>query len=259
MNSCLYEGSVLHARHAPVPHRFRFPLALLYLDLDEVDRVFGGRWLWSATRPAWLRFRREDHLGDPALPLAGAVRDCVEAKLGFRPAGPVRLLTSPRHLGFRMNPVSFFYCFDAEGRSLEALVAEVTNTPWDERHLYVLRLRDAARDGKALRAGCAKEFHVSPFLDMPLAYDWRIAPPGDELSLGLGVRAEDGRAVFDATLALERRELTSVNRARFFWRYPALTLQVFAGIYWQALRLFLAGVPVHPHPASNPQPSEARS
>ena len=134
MHSALYEGWVRHRRHRPVAHEFRFPLCMVYLDLDELPELFRDSWLWSAERPALAWFRRADHLGPPDAPLAQCVRDRVAAITGRRPAGPVRLLTHLRYAGFAMNPVSFYYCFDAGGERLEAVLAEVTNTPWRERH-----------------------------------------------------------------------------------------------------------------------------
>jgi DUF1365 family protein len=130
MESCLYAGWVRHRRLAPRPHAFRYRLCMLWLDLDEIERVFAGRWLWSARRPNLAWWRRADHLGDAATSLAGAVRDEVARQSGGRPRGPVRLLTHPRYFGFGFNPISLFYCYAEDGVTLEAVLAEVTNTPW---------------------------------------------------------------------------------------------------------------------------------
>ena len=158
--SCLYVGSVRHRRHTPRAHAFRYPLFLAYLDLAELDTVFRGRWLWSARRFALAWFRRRDHLGSPAMPLDQAVRDLVERHSGRRPQGPIRLLTHLRYFGYCFNPVSFYYCFDAQGEQVETVVAEVNNTPWGERHCYVL-------DGEPrLRYRTSKAMHVSPFMPM---------------------------------------------------------------------------------------------
>ncbi len=138
MNSAIYEGRVRHRRFHPIERSFAYRVFLMYLDLDELETVFQGRWLWSAKRiaPAW--FRRADHAGDPKQPLAEAARDMVEAKTGKRPTGPIRLLTHLRYFGYCMNPVSLYYCFAPGGEQLEAIIAEINNTPWGERHCYVL-------------------------------------------------------------------------------------------------------------------------
>jgi len=144
LQSCLYEGTVAHRRRAPAGHEFRWPVFYAYLDLDELDRVFAGRWLWSARRPAVAWLDRRLHLGDPAVPLDEAVRRVVQETLGRRPAGPIRLLTHLTYFGVGFNPVSFYYCFREDGTTLDALVAEVNNTPWNEQHPYVLDARHVA-------------------------------------------------------------------------------------------------------------------
>ncbi len=187
MHSCLYEGRVRHRRSRPVEHAFGFPLLMLYLDLSELPGLFRGRWLWSAERPAFAWYRRRDHLGDPAVPLERCVRDLVEAKTGLRPMGPIRLLTHLRYGGYLMNPVSFFYCFDAGAQRLVAVVAEVNNTPWGERHCYVLPVQSADPfDPPELACvRTRKEFHVSPFMRMEQFYSWRFREPADRLELSV--------------------------------------------------------------------------
>jgi hypothetical protein len=224
-------------------------MAQLYLDLDELDTVFAGRWLWSTRRRAPAEFRRADYLGPPDVPLAEAVRRRVEQETGERPAGPVRLLTHLRYGGHVFNPVSFYYCFHADGRRLHSIVAEITNTPWRERHAYVLPVASAAGQGNALRWDFDKRFHVSPFMAMARRYDWRFTVPGDELRVHMRVHDGGGRE-FDATLALARRPIDTASLARVLWRFPLMTVQVVAAIHWQALRLWLRRVPVHPHPAA---------
>jgi hypothetical protein len=245
MESCLYEGRVRHRRLGPVPHAFAFPLCLVYLDLAELDAVFRGRWLWSTTRPALARFRREDHLGDPRVPLDRAVRELVAERTGQRLDGSVRLLTQLRTAGYLFNPVSFYYCHDAAG-ALAALVADVSNTPWRERHAYVLPL---APGTSRLELRVPKRFHVSPFLPMSLEHVFHVRPPGAQLRLRIEDRAPDGSRVFDSVLALQRRELTARSLARALVRFPLQPLQVSAAIYWQAFRLHRKGAPFHPHPA----------
>lgn len=227
---------------------------MAWLDLDELDTAFAGRWLWSTKRRAWSRFRREDHLGDPDEELAESVRNLVAQRLGRRPAGPVCLLTNPRVAGFRMNPVSFFYCYAADGETLEALVAEVTNTPWDERHCYVLDLTPpSSSDSDGGRPEHAKTFHVSPFMPMDQRYAWRVGRPGERLSLSIESRDEAGTPVFDAGISMQRVEITGTSLASVLVRMPLMTLSVAFGIYWQALRLKLRGARFYSHPGS-PEP-----
>lgn len=248
--SAVYEGWVRHRRFAPHPHAFRYRLCMLYLDLSELDRVFAGRRLWSAGRRNVAEFRRSDYLGDPAVPLATAVRERVRAQTGSAPAGPIRLLTHLRYFGHCFNPVSFYYCYAADGSTLDCIVAEITNTPWRERHAYVLPVAAAERRHRALAWAFRKAFHVSPFLPLERDYAWRFTPPGDSLHVHMDVLRE-GRREVDATMTLERRAADAPGLARVLWRYPAMTLKVVAAIHWQALRLWLRRNPVHDHPKSH--------
>jgi hypothetical protein len=247
VNSALYFGSIGHRRHAPVTNAFRYRAFLVYLDLGELPEVFRGRWLWSASRPAPAWFRRADHLGDPGRPLDEEVRDLVLARSGFRPAGPVRLLTHLRYWGYCMNPVSFYYCHSPDGGRVEAIVAEVHNTPWGERHCYVLDCRGRPEHEGGWTFHLSKEFHVSPFMPMDVDYVWRLTAPGRTLAVHMENRVA-GRTVFEATMLLQHRPITSRNLAAALVRHPFMTGKVIAAIYWQALRLWAKRCPYHPHP-----------
>jgi len=242
----------------PVEHAFSYRMFMMFLDLSELPQVFSGRWFWSDRAPALARFRREDHFGHPAVPLDESVRDLVEQETGARPQGPVRLLTHLRYFGFVFNPVSFYYCFDQDDTNVETIVAEVNNTPWGERHCYVLPQSSNTGKGGMHRHAPEKVMHVSPFMEMDIDYDWRFNPPGESLS----VHMENWRAgnkVFDVTLVLQRKEATAGALARVLVTFPLMTMKVVAGIYWQALRLWLKGAPVHDHPSKDAPPlKEAR-
>ncbi|HEV7770194.1 MAG TPA: DUF1365 domain-containing protein [Solirubrobacterales bacterium] len=257
--SAVYEGWVRHRRFEPVEHEFRYRLFLLYLDLGELPGLLDRYPLFSARRPAPARFRREDFMGDPARPLAECARDAVEAETGSRPAGPVRLLAGLRYFGHSFNPVSFYYCFDAGGERVEAVVADVHNLPWGERHAYVLARGD--REGPVLADELDKALHVSPLLGMGQTYAFRAGEPGPRLAVHIESRpTAGGRAgrdrpangrpakSFDATLSLRRRELSGRRLAGMLARYPAMSLQTVAKIYAQSLRLKLKGARYFPHP-----------
>jgi hypothetical protein len=271
--SAVYEGWVRHRRFDPVEHSFRYRFFLTYLDLAELPDVLDPYPLYSARRRAPARFRRADYLGDPARPLDACVRDTVAAAGASRPTGPIRLLTGLRYLGHSFNPVSFSYCFDPSGRRVEAVVAEVENIPWRERHAYVLDRGD--REGTVLADELEKKHHVSPLMGMDQTYAFRAGTPGERLQIQIESRPRedvapsredsaqaggaDARAAgaapsaaapktFDATLSLRRRELSRPLMLGLLARYPAMSLQVVAKIYAQAARLKLKGARYYPHP-----------
>jgi DUF1365 family protein len=262
--SAVYEGWVRHRRFEPVEHEFRYRLFLMYLDLGELPRLLDPFPLFSARRRAPARFRRADFMGDPKRPLAECARDAVEAETSARPVGPVRLLTGLRYFGHSFNPVSFYYCFDPVGERVEAVVADVENIPWGERHAYVLGRGGTA--GPVLTDELDKALHVSPLMGMDQTYSFRAGEPGPTLSVHIesrpqAERARDGRIAaasgrsasrrpktFDATLSLRRRELSRSRLAGLLARYPAISLQTVAKIYAQSLRLKLKGARYFPHP-----------
>lgn len=245
MRSALYLGHVAHRRLGEVPHAFRYRHFLLALELTELAHVFDGRWFWSHERANLLSLRRADYLGALARgELAAAVRARVADELGREPRGAIFLLAQPRFAGFVFNPVSFYYC-EAEPGRLEAIVAEITNTPWNERHSYVLDAREP-RAGR-VEARFAKRFHVSPFQPMQQEYEWSFSGLAQRLEVRMR-SLEQGRPVFEAELELERRALDGRGLARALVLCPGLSLRSLAAIYWQALRLRLAGAPFHAHP-----------
>jgi len=217
---------------------------LIYLDLAEVDQVFRGRRLWSTGRWSLARYARSDHLGDAQQPLDECIRDLVFERRGHRPLGPIRLLTQLRYFGYVFNPVSFYYCYELDG-TLSTMVAEVNNTPWGERHSYVLDRADFALSGD--RTPQDKSFHVSPFMPMDVQYRWQVTPPADSLHVHID-NFRQGDAFFDVTLHMQRRPITTASMSWMLMRHAFMPQRVTAGIYWQALRLWLKRVPFFPHP-----------
>jgi uncharacterized protein len=255
MHSSIYSGWIRHRRYSPVPHEFRYRLFMMYLDLDELPSLFDTFWCWSTQRSALARFNRADYHGNASQPLAAAVRETVRQATGRAADGPIRLLTHLRYFGHIFNPVTFYYCFDEHDTRVETIVAEITNTPWKERHAYVLPVSAANRTERVMHFDFDKTFHVSPFMPMDVRYDWRFSTPSDRLLVHMK-NINDGQRAFDATLTLAREEISHASLAKALIQFPVMTVKVTSAIYAQALRLWLKRIPVFTH---SPKPSPARS
>lgn len=246
-------GSVRHRRDAgtaEVAHRLEQPLAMVWIDPDAPSALFDRHPLWSARRVSPIRFRRSDHgeRGD-ARPLGEAARDDLASVLGRRPSGPVRLLTQPRIWGWSFNPISVSVVWEDPAADPVGIVAEVTNTPWHERHRYCARLE---REGDRLVTTFDKRLHVSPFL--PLEGHYRLAISGGATRVDLEVgfvptaAADTGRPALTAALAVEREVPTRRRMSRMLVSPWLPTHRVTLAIRRHAYRLWRKGARVHPHP-----------
>lgn len=249
MHSCLYEGAVAHHRRDPVTHRFRYGLVLAYLDLDELSELVGPGRVLSGSKWSAACFRREDRLFDPTQTLEAEVRQTISEAINEEPTGPIRVLTQLRWFGYYFSPLNLYYVFDAASEQVEHVLAEVNNTPWNERHAYVLTGADRKNSSNEMRFGHAKAFHVSPFMSLDGEYRWRLSEPGDDLRVSLARRAPGERS-FDANLVLRRTPLTRASLRRAAFRYPLMTAQVISAIYYQAFKLWWKACPYYPHPTA---------
>lgn len=244
MNAKLYSGTLRHARYLPKRHAFTYKVFMPFVELETLPELTSRLPLWSAKRWAPARFLRRDFLGAEDIPLADAVRHRIREETGHEQTGPIYLLANWRYFGYQNNPIAVYYCYDAPGGRLEYVVAEVTNTPWGESHSYVL---PAPHDDGPLATEFNKALHVSPFNPMNLIYRWYSNAPGDDLQIQIAL-FEEGQRIFDAVLSLTAEPLDARSAPRAVLAYPLMTVKVVAGIYWEALRLFLKGVSLHPHP-----------
>jgi DUF1365 family protein len=246
VKSCLYEGVLRHRRLLPRPHEFKYRVYMPYICLSELPDLFADKRFWSSTGPALAQFRRSDFLGDPALALEDEVRRRIYEQSGEKHTGPVYLLANLRYFGHIMNPIACYYCFSEDESKLEYLVAEVNNTPWDERHSYVL---PGPQAGAWLKTRFGKAFHVSPFNPMDMDYNWRSNTPERRLVLHME-NIRGSQKIFDATLSMQARVWSAANLNKLLIRHPLMTAKIGLAIYWQALLLYLKGTPVYQHPGN---------
>lgn len=242
LHSAIFEGTVRHRRLSPTLHEFNYKVFMMYLDLAELDHVFGGNRFWSARRFNLAWFRRSDYLSPNEPSLDTAVRRCVAQATGENLTGPIRLLTNLRYFGYLINPISCYYCFDND-ENLRYIVAEVTSTPWHERIPYVIPCHPGQNHQSHT---FAKQMHVSPFMPMNMTYHWQSRTPGASISIHLQ-NWKDGAEAFNATVGLRRVEITAGSLNGLLLRHPFMTAKVGLAIYWQAMKLFWKRVPIFGH------------
>ena len=240
--AAIYDGTVRHRRRVETDREFTPKLFLAYLDVDALPGLLDRVPLWSARQLAPIRFRRRDFFDGGTEPLGDAVRDLVEARLGRRPPGSIFLLAHLRTFGWLFNPLAVYYCWSERGDELDAVVLEVSNTPWGERCWYVFDARE-----NVTSACTAKAMHVSPFLPMDVSYRVTWTVPGAALSLRIEVE-RGGNRIFDAHLALRRAPLDRRNAIGFPARHPVAPLRGSIAIYREAIRLFVKRLPLYRHP-----------
>lgn len=238
LKSAIYEGQVHHARHTPVGHSFKYNVFMMYLDLDEVDDVLTLSPLWGRSLFSLARFKASDFHVRGSANISQSIKRLVKEKLGFTPEGSVRMLANLRYFGYIMNPLVVYYCFDKQDR-LVAMVAEVNNTPWNEKHPYVLDCNANADYNSHI---FDKTFTVSPFNPIDMTYHWASNVPCDTVTLSIK-NTQGSETVFQASLALNRTAVTRRSLNRYLIAYPFFTVKVIGAIYWQALKLYMKGVP----------------
>ena len=217
---------------------------MTYFDISKVESLLPDSFLFKVNKPGLVSYYRSDYHGDTKLTLDESVRKTVKEQTGRNLEGPIRLLTHLRYFGYCFNPVSFYYCFDKSDKKLEMIMAEVTNTPWNERHCYFI----TAKKNKSFRQGLKKQFHVSPFWDMEHDYDWYFSDVSDTISVNM-INYKDEKKVFDATLSLSvSKKLTNLNLFLSVLRFPFSTLMVYLRIHYQAFKLWVKGATFYDHP-----------
>lgn len=255
MTSQWLEGSIRHRRKRPISHEFEYDTGMLALDVDDWDRITRLSPLFSRERLNWLSLRRADYFRPEIDCLSDAVRTYVRDASGWFPDGAVELITHPRYFGYVFNPVSFYFCYEAgddpsQGAVPRVILAQITNTPWHERHVYCLETggdSTGSAGWRTERFGFQKRFHVSPFNGMAQDYRWTFSFRGPELRIHMNVLQGESKH-FDATLVVRRVPLTRKTLHQSLRRFPIEAIKVAAGIYWNALRLKLKGAEFHTHP-----------
>lgn len=247
MESAIYQGVVRHRRFSPTQHEFEYPLFMFLLKADELPSVLTRFWQLGNSALRLARFRRADYIGHESDSVDASVKRKIAELRGIPEQdvhGEVFMLVHLRYFGFYFSPLNVYYLRD-QGE-FRYMLAEVSNTPWNERHYYLQELEDITAQ--------EKQFHVSPFNPMSQQYRWKILPPdADHGNCSIHLQCHDledpdQAKVFDATMQLKRLQLNQVHLRNVLLKTPMQTLSVVVGIYWQALKLFIKGTPLYKHP-----------
>lgn len=244
-NSCLYECTVMHHRLEPVKNKFHYKLFMFCLDLDEINAVVKSNLFISRNRFNLFNFRDRDHLQLPGVDHTASVKAHVleylkDNKCDVNSISRIMLVTNLCTLGYQFNPVSFYFCFDRADKPV-CSVAEVGNT-YGEMKLYFLGNETFQENNFSSRT--AKNFYVSPFIDMDADFQFRLAVPSERLSIHINDHKK-GRKLFLSTLTGTRKPLTSLSALRYAIRFPFITLQIIFLIHWQAMKLWMCKINYH--------------
>ena len=240
----IHEGVVRHRRYGRKPHQFQMRLRMPCINVDRIEDVCNLSSFWSANQENLATWHQRDFGFQEHQSIGAEARERIDRVLGITDIADVYLLAHPRYFGHQFNPVSFYFAHSAEG-NLQAIVTEITNIPWGERHAYV---HDCSNGRRAFDFD--KKFHISPFLEMNQRHHWRFHCTPRSFAVHMENQIE-GERKFDATFVTTRTPLTAQGLSRCLWGTPLATVRVVAGIYWQAMQVWRKGNPYIKHPGTH--------
>lgn len=241
----IYAGKLRHRRYHERNHEFNYALSMFLFDVAAINETFSPISNIGIEKFNWYTFRRSDYLDNASLPLDLAARKLIKDKLGFDVQGKILLLTQLACLGYCFNPISVYFAYDKSHIDIEAIIIEVTNTPWSEKHTYVLDMRKSKLKNGIYTCKFKKELHVSPFMSMEYEYVFNFKLSDQAIIVHMESFKNNDRH-FDATLSLQA--IPNQPKKRMSIRYSLMTYKIASAIYWQALKLLVKGVTFHSYP-----------
>ena len=242
--SNIYLGNIVHRRFSPKKHSFDYSLYMLALDVSEVEDAKAGLGLFGFSWYHPLRFSAKDYLKGEPNGLMQRITNKVLELSGHNDIQRVVMLVQVRCFGIYFSPANFYFCYDQNNQCTQML-AEVSNTPWNERHYYLI---DLLNSGEKVSK---KDFQVSPFMDLDMSYFWQVKAPSDNNS-NIMIRIENKKLnsangkidkLFDANLMMKKQSFNQKSLLQVWCQLPVMTLKIVLGIYWQALKIFIKRIP----------------
>lgn len=242
--SSIYLGNINHRRLSPKKHSFNYTLYMLALDASEVEKQQSPSWLFGFSKFHPLRFFEKDYIKSEPGSLNQRIRNKVTELGGDTDISRVLMLVQVRCFGIYFSPANFYFCYD-QSDNCTYMLAEVSNTPWNERHFYLVNLQN--KDEMINE----KYFQVSPFMDLNMSYFWQVKPPSsdyEKLAINIQSKRENLQSgkmdkLFDVSLLMHKKEFTHKSLLGVWCQLPVMTIKVVFSIYWQALKLFIKGIP----------------
>jgi DUF1365 family protein len=242
INSTVYQGTVRHRRFTIKPHEFSYSLFMFCFNTADFDTEFKKIPQVSIEKFNWFSYRRKNYLQN-SMTLDQAARALINEKQGVYPTGKIYLLTHLSCFGYCFNPISLYFVFKPDSDELDFIIVEVTNTPWGEKHAYVVG-NPAKIHSDIYKFTFTKKLYVSPFLEMDYEYHFKVKINQDSIIVHIE-NYQEKELHFDATLSLSPAPLPPIKT---FLRFPLITYKISAAIYLQAIKLWLKGIPIHSHP-----------
>lgn len=243
-NSSIYMGRIFHRRYSPKKHSFDYSLYMLALDLEDIESATHGQGIFGFSFFHPLRFKEKDYVKGDLIPLNQRIKQKVQSLNGHDDITKIIMLVQVRCFGIYFSPANFYFCYN-DNNECTQMLAEVSNTPWNERHYYLVDLTEKSKDKIT-----DKTFQVSPFMDLDMSYFWHINPPSDNDKLSVKIEnkktTNDGQTmskIFDASLVMKKKAFTTKTLMSVWCQLPLMTVKIVSGIYWQALRLFVKRIP----------------
>jgi len=246
MKSAIYRGSVFHSRKKPFDHEFKYSLYMAYVNLKEINNILPNSFLWGINKKALISFNRRDYLERPEKKLIDAAKNLVFERIGKKIKGPIYLLAHLRTYGHCFNPVSFYYCYDKSEKNIDAIIAEVTNTPWKQRYCYVLDCQNSEKKN-SFKNIKDKKLHVSPFFPMDHEYHFSISKPEKTITIKID-NLNQGVKVHEALLSLNKEDFSKKSLIKALINFPFMTVKVVTAIHWQAIKLWFKGAKLYNNP-----------